>query len=189
MLDFSKLKLFKRSPTFLTLSITDKHNKNVKKFFSYVWPHNFRNSEIAYFRLHWRRDPCIVSTASKESWGRYRGFINIYIYIYTHTHTHTHTHTPIMYACDVLKTLYKYLSYKTYDTNLLPYVQYTIIWRSGICAFPRTRLKIKGRGNQSLPASKWCHTHLYLIDLQTQISVIFKAVNYTKRLRKRKAKA
>lgn len=132
--------------------------------------------EIVYFRLHWRRDPCIVSTASKESWGRYRGFINIYIY------------TPIMYACDVLKTLYKYLSYKMYDTNLLPYVQYTIIWPSGICTFPRTMLKIKGRGNQSLLASKWCHTHLYLIDLQTQISVIFKAVNYTKWLRKRKAK-
>ena len=53
--------------------------------------------------------------------------LSIYIYIFTHTHTHTHTHTPIMYACDVLKTLYKYLSYKTYDTNLLPYVQYTII--------------------------------------------------------------
>lgn len=138
--------------------------RTFKKIFSYVWPNSFRNSEIIYFRLHWRRAPCIVSTASKESWGRYR-------------------------ASDVSKILYKYLSYNTYDTNLLPYDQYTIIWCYAICTFPRTMLKIKGRRNQSLLASKWCHTHLYLIDFQTQISVIFKAVNYTKWLRKRKAKA
>ena len=37
------------------------------------------------------------------------------------------------------------MSYNTYDTNLLPYDQYTIIWCYAICTFPRTMLKIKGR--------------------------------------------